>query len=326
MNSYVLLLTLLVSTHCCMAGELELRAKKIQYATQKESLTRDFLAAMSAEMDLLSNSMKLNEFAKLRTHRGRIMLGLDSPEKLLSDSSIQLSPEFHTATKLYVAESKKLTDDLRELYESELKGLIGGSNIPRAEELREETIAFSQGRYSPTPFEFLRKKPYDAVRIVSEKRMLSPLFSTTIPDELELEHHERRFRIHGQCRHDYYKIAGKQCGHFGKMIILDTGNSRNLKMTGFLLMSTLSREGQYAIAYSKGSSYERVCSLQDLKMNTIYEWSIERKEGNFLIEIFEDGNVVRSETFPRISGASFGFYATVRYRNTSSDMIVAFDY
>ena len=90
-------------------------------------------------------------------------------------------------------------------------------------------------------------------------------------------------------------------------------------------MGVRGREARYAIAVVAANKFKIVMWLEDLELQTVYEWSARSNRNTLVFDILKDGEVVRTERIPGNNTTVFGFFATIRYIGDDSDICVALD-
>jgi hypothetical protein len=71
------------------------------------------------------------------------------------------------------------------------------------------------------------------------------------------------------------------------------------------------------------TKFTPIVPLEDLELDTVYEWTMETVRDEFRVEVRQDGKVVKSNRAFGGAGAVFGFCATVRYVDTQARIVVA---
>ncbi len=309
----------------CRAGDRELLAQKTEYVAKADAATSAYLKALSGEVRRLTMQEDVANALRLSQHRGAFLLGIESPDAAVASDATTVSDEYWKARETYMQACSEQRRGLESRYEAEINLAAAEGNLTRAQQLRSELAALRAGDYAPSAAEVARKKPFVIGRYVGEKSTFVPLSDPSVPDELTVESQSQRFRIRGTCRHDVVRLAGKRCGHFGKAVIFEPSRARVVELRGYFKIASQADENVYAVGVAQGNTMTTVLRLDDLDVDTVYEWRVSGGKDALQFDVLREGTVVKTGTVPLAPRTSIAFYATVRYVGNGTDFVVAVD-
>jgi hypothetical protein len=301
----------------------DLLASKVEYLQQAAAASAEYLKAIDAEVARLESAGDDEAALELKTHRGAWLLGDITAEEYREFEADGLSPEQIAAVEAYIAGHAVCRQTLEAGYQQVIDAAKAIRLDDEAAGYQSELETFQSGTYAPTPVEVIKPKPYDVRRVLLEPPLVMPASATKIPDELFVEFREQGFCISGTKRTDTATIDGKERGHFGKGVAFIAKQEGARKFHGYFMIGALEDEGSCSVFTANKLKFTPILPLDDLELDTVYEWTVETVRDEFRVEVRHDGEVVKTTRAFGGAGSVFGFCATVRYEGSQARIVVA---
>ncbi|MBL8848046.1 MAG: hypothetical protein JNG89_00090 [Planctomycetaceae bacterium] len=300
-----------------------LLAAKVDYLKQAAAARTEYLTALDAEIARLESDGNPDRAAELRTHRGEWLLGDITAEDFRQFEKDALGPEHLQSIDAYIAAYAGCRSTLEAAFQTVIDDAKFIRLNEEAAEFELELNSFRDGSYIPTPVEVIRPRPYEVRRIATEPSLAMPAAAAKLPDELFVEFREQGFVISGTKRTDTATIDGKTRSHFGKGVVFILKQEGTKKLHGYFMIGALDDDGAYSFFTANKTKLTPILSLDDLELDTVYEWTIDAVRDEFRVEVRQNGEVIKSTRAFGGTGAVCGLFATLKHVDTESRLVVA---
>jgi len=292
-------------------------AAKVEYLKQLEAARNTYLQAVRQEADRVAAAGNEDQAAALRHHYGALLLGDISAEEYRQLETDGLAPEHVAVIDVYLGSCAEHRKNLCGVYQQIADAAEFIKQTEEAETYRSELDSFENGEYFPTTVEVLKPKPYEIRRVQLSPDTILPATAARIPDELSVEFRDPSFVIYGT-------RGDSDRGDFGKGVQITLGKDMK-KLRGYLMIGASAKRGTYSIYTASKTMLNPAVELEDLELDTIYEWTMELVRNDFRFEVLHDGKVVKSGKALGGPGYVFGFCATLREADSEARLVVAVD-
>lgn len=298
-------------------------AAKVEYLQQAAAARAEYLKALDAEITGLESAGNADRAGELRTHRGEWLLGDITAEDFRAFEKDALGPEHLQSIDAYIAAYAGCRTTLEAAYQSVIDDAKFIRLNDEAAEFEQELSSFRDGSYIPTPVEVIRPRPYEVRRIALQPPLAMPAAAAKLPDELFVEFREQGFVISGTKRTDTATVDGKARSHFGKGVVFLLKQEGTKKLHGYFMIGALDDEGSYSFFTANKTKLTPILSLDDLELDTVYEWTIDAVRDEFRVEVRQNGEVIKSTRAFGGTGAVCGLFATLRHVDSEARLVVA---
>lgn len=296
---------------------------KTEFLKQSASARTAYLQAVDAHTQALDAAGDRAGALRMRTHRGTWLLGDITAEEYRAFEADSIPPDHLPAVDACIETQGACRQALADAYQQIIDEAQFIKRDDEATAYQQEFDAFQNGDYVPTAVEVIKPRPYDVRRVVLDPPLIMSATATKIPDELFVDFRDAHFSISGTKRIDSANVDGKSAEDFGKGVVFTLKNQGPQSFRGYLMIGALEEDANYTIITANRTKLTPVVSLNDLELDTVYEWSVESARDSFRIEVRHDGDVIKSERAVGGNGYAFGFCATLRHADTQSRLVVA---
>jgi hypothetical protein len=179
----------------------------------------------------------------------------------------------------------------------------------------------------------LQKRLWKTIRAVADPQLYVYRFNTenapfcfdlqdpTIPDELTVKRESSsELRISGTKRSDAVKVHNRLAGHFGKAALL------TVRESGGTLEAGVATDQHHINYYMlmQDQAGEITLKRLELKLGTIYSWSLSREGDEDVFEI-KQPDAGQPSVIRGTNARAFGWGAECRYPGDKTDLIVKFE-
>ena len=292
---------------------------KIEYVKQTAAARAAYLKSIDAEVARLEAGGQQEEADALKYHRGAWLLGDISAEEYREFEAEASTTEHLEALEKYIDTHGECRATLKAAYESVIKEARFIRRNEEAADYEGELEFFLSGEYVPTSVEVIKPKPFDVRRIQLRPPEAAPETAQKIPDVLYVEFRERFFTIAGAHR----SSGGRKNADYGKGVVVEKTQEGPATKRGYLMIGTHEPGVKYSMMTTNRTELTSILSLDELELDTVYEWSVKMIRDEFRVEVRLDGSVVASTRAFGGRGADFGFYVTVSRPETRARLVVA---
>lgn len=298
-----------------------LLAAKDEYLKQSEAARDVYLQAIDAQVKALAGDP--DAALRLRTHRGAWLLGDISAAEFRAFESSGSTPEHLAAVDACINAEAECRKTLAAAYQQIIDEAKFIKKDEEAAGYQQELESFNEGRYVPTSFEVRKPKPYDVRRVALEPELILSATATKIPDELFVEFRDPPFIISGTKRSDSANVDGKTSRDVGKAVVINLAKDGPKLYRGYFMIGTMEPGTDYSIITVTKTKLAQAVPLNDLELDTVYEWTVEIIRDAFRIEVRHNGASIASERVAAPAGSLFGFSATARREGSEARIVVA---
>jgi len=298
-----------------------LLAAKDEYLKQSAAARTAYLQALDAQIKALAGDP--NAALQLRMHRGAWLLGDISAAEYRAYEASGGTPDQLAAVDAYINAEGECHKTLAAGYQKVIDEAKFIKKDDEAAEYQHELESFNEGRYDPTAFEVRKPKPYDVRRVALEPELILSATATKIPDELFVEFRDPAFIISGTKRSDSANIDGLSSRDIGKAVVINLAKDGPKLYRGSFMIGAMEPGTDYSIITVNKTKLAQAVSLNDLELDTVYEWSVELLRDAFRIEVRHDGASIASERVAAPAGVLFGFSAAARREGSEARIVVA---
>jgi hypothetical protein len=290
---------------------------KIEYLKQLEAARNTYLQAVEKEAERLQSAGDTDLALQLRTHHGALLLGDITAEEYRKYETEGVAPEHLTTVDAFINACAESHQTLAGVYQQIIDAAEFIKATQEAETYRSELESFQEGEYLPTAVEVIKPKPYEIRRVLLDPPTILPATAARIADELSVDFRNPSFVIYGTRR-------TSERGDIGKGVVITVGPNTK-KLRGYLMIGAVADGGTYTIFTASKTKFTPVVGLEDLELDTVYEWTMEFLRNDYRFEILQAGAVVKSEKALGGPGTVFGFSATLHDEDTEARLVVAVD-
>jgi hypothetical protein len=294
-----------------------LLAAKIEYLKQTDAARTAYLQAVDREAERLDAAGDAEQALGLRHHHGALLLGDISAEEYRKFETEGLSPEHLATVDAYISACAECRQTLAGVYQQIADAAEFIKATEEAETYRAELESFQEGDYIPTTVEVIKPRPFEVRRVQLDPPTILPATAARIPDELSVEFRDPSFVIYGT-------RSGSGRGDVGKGVIVTIPPNRK-KLRGYLMIGASAKRGTYSIFTANKSKLTPVVELEDLELDTVYEWTMELVRNDYRFQVLQAGEIVKTGKALGGPGYVFGFCATLRDEDSEARLVVAVD-
>lgn len=290
---------------------------KVEYLKQAEAARTTYLQAVDKEADRLEAAGDSDRALALRIHHGALLLGDISAEEYREFETEGFAPEHLAVIDAYIQSCIGCRETLSGVYTQIADAAEFIKATEEAETYRAELSSFQEGEYLPTTVEVIKPKPYEIRRVQLNPPTILPATAARIADELSVEFRDPSFVIYGT-------RSPSERGDIGKGVVITLGPNTK-KLRGYLMLGAAAKRGTYSIFTASKSKFTPAVELEDLELDTVYEWTLELVRNDYRFEVLHAGTPVKSGKALGGPGYVFGFCATLRDEDSEARLVVAVD-
>jgi hypothetical protein len=288
---------------------------KVEYLKQIDAARTTYGQAVEKEADRLESAGDIDQALALRNHHGALLLGDISAEEYRKFDTEGLAPEHLAVIDAFIKSCAECRATLAGVYTQIADAAEFIKAMDEAATSRAELESFENGEYIPTRVELIKPKPYEIRRVQLSPPTILPATAARIPDELSVEFRDPSFVIYGTC-------SGSERGDYGKGVEIAVGPNTK-KLHGYLMIGAAAKRGTYSIYTANKLKFTPAVELEDLELDTVYEWTMELVRSDYRFQVLQGGTVVKSGKALGGPGFVFGFCATLRDEDSEARLVVA---